>query len=87
MTCKYRLAVEIDGKVRLGRNENKDEQREDKIKEALECEFIRINPSKEKFNIFVEIGKIYDKIGEIKGKIKNKLIDEIKRKCKKTPVE
>ena len=84
---KYRLAVEIDGKVRLGRNENKDKQREDKIKEALECEFIRINPSKEKFNIniFVEIGKIYDKIDEIKGKIKNKLIDEIKRKCKENP--
>ena len=48
------------------------------IKEALECEFIRINTSKEKFDIFVEIGKTYDKIDEIKEK--NELIDKIKTK-------
>ena len=48
---------------------------------------IRINPSKEKFNIFVEIDKIHVKFDEIKEKRKNELIDEKKRKCEKETVE
>ena len=44
---------------------------------------ISINPSKEKFNIFVEIGKIYNSVDDIKEKRKNELIDERKRKHKK----
>ena len=80
---KYRLAVEKDEKSHLDRNENKEKKKEDKIKEASECEFIRTNPSKETFYIFVEIGKIYDKIDEIKEKRKNESIDKITRKCKK----
>ena len=80
---KNRLAEEIDEKGHLERNENKEEERENKIKEALKCEFISINPSKEKFNIFVEIGKIYNSVDDIKEKRRNKLIDERKRKHKK----
>ena len=37
-------------------------------KETLEYEFIIINLDKEKFDVFVEIGKIYDIIDEIKEK-------------------
>ena len=80
---KYILAVEIDEEGHLDRNENNEKQREDKRKETLECEFIRINPSKEKFYIFVEIGKIYDTIDEIKEKRKNELIDKMKKMRKR----
>ena len=60
------FAVEIYEIGHLDRDENKEKERKNKIKEALECEFIRINPDKEKFNIFVEIGEIYDIIDIIK---------------------
>ena len=63
---EYRLAVEIDGKGHLDRDENKEKERENKIKETLKCEFIRINADKAKFGVFVEIGKIYDIIDKIK---------------------
>ena len=63
---EYRLGVEIDEKGHLDIDENKEKERENKIKETLEYEFIRINPEKEKFDVFVEIGKIYDIINEIK---------------------
>ena len=56
---KCRLAVEIDEKGHLDRNENEEKERENQIKEALKREFIKINPSKEKFNISIEIGNIY----------------------------
>ena len=49
----------------------------------LKKKVISINPSKEKFNIFVEIGKIYNSVDDIKEKRKNELIDERKRKHKK----
>ena len=48
---EHKLAVEIDGKAHLDRNEDKDKKREKEIKEELDCEFIRINPSKKCFNI------------------------------------
>ena len=42
---EYKLAVEIDGKGHLGRKEGEEKQeRENKIKETLGCEFVRINP-------------------------------------------
>ena len=65
---EYRLAVEIDEKGHLDRNEEKEQERENKIKEALKCEFIMINPEKEKIDVFVEIGKMYDIIDRIKKK-------------------
>ena len=56
---EHKLTVEIDEKVHLDRNEDKDKKREKEIKEELDCEFTRINPSKECFNINIELGKIY----------------------------
>ena len=55
---EHKLAVEIDEKTHLDRNEVEDKKREKEIKEELDCEFIRINPSKECFNISIEFGKI-----------------------------
>ena len=82
---KYKLAIEIDEQ---GHN-HRDSDYEIKVQKALEneldCEFIRINPAKEDFNIFVEIGKIQSYIVEsIKNlpedSTKKSLIDEISNK-------
>ena len=70
---EYKLAVEIDEKGHLYRDESKEKQRKNKIKETLECEFIRINPDREKFDVFVEIGKKYDINDEI---LKNEKINQ-----------
>ena len=55
-------------------------QRQKAIENELGCEFIRINPAKENFNIFVEIGKIQDYITKSTKKLtgessKKSLID------------
>ena len=42
----------------------KDNEREEKIKKELRCKFISINPDAEKYDIFVEIGKIKDYIAQ-----------------------
>ena len=65
------MAVEIDEKSHLDRKEEKEHETENKIKETLGCKFVRISPDKEKFNTFVEIGRTYDSIDEIKEKGKN----------------
>ena len=75
-------------KKNTDRNEEKENEREEKIKKELECEFIRINPDAENYDIFVEIGKIEgyiarsNKEAEIK-KIKEKLEKEKEAEIKK----
>ena len=59
------MAVEIDEKGHLYINEEEEQKRENKIKEILGCEFVRINPDKENFDVFDDIGRIYDSIDEI----------------------
>ena len=78
---KYRLSVEIDEKGRLDRDKNKEKEKSKK----LHCELIRSSPDKENFDAFVEIGKIYDIIDEIKEKSNNESIDSINKKriCRK----
>ena len=51
---KHKFAVEVDEEARLDRNEDKDKKREKEIKEELDRDFIRINPSKELSNINIE---------------------------------
>ena len=80
---EYNLAFAIDERGHLDRSEEEEQLRENKIKEILGCEFARINPDKEMFDVFDEIGKIYGSIDEIKGKRKNKSIDKIEEKHKK----
>ena len=80
---EYRLAVEIDEKGHVDKDENTKEERERKIKEILKCRFVRINPDIKRFDVYIEIGKIYNIIDEIKEKRNSKLIDKIKRKHKK----
>ena len=59
---EHKLAVGVDEKAHLDRNKDEDKKREKEIKKELDCEFIKINPSKERFNINVELGKIHNHI-------------------------
>ena len=87
------MAVEVDEKTHLDRKEDEDKKREKEIKEELDWEFIRINPSKERFNINAELGKIHNHIIESTKKLaKKSLIDklssellklELKKQCNK----
>ena len=81
---EHKLAVEIDEKAHLDRNEDQDKKREKEIKEELDCEFIRINPSKECFNINIEFGRIHNHIIEsskklTKESLRDKLSSELLR--------
>ena len=75
----YQLAIEVDEKGCHDRDEHKEEERENIIKEELKCEFTRINPDRENFNIYTEIGRIYNHIIDTKEKTNQKkiLIDRI----------
>ena len=55
---KHKLAIEVDEKGHNDRNIDYEIERQNEIENELGCEFIRINPAKENFDIFVEIGKI-----------------------------
>ena len=55
---KYQLAIEVDEQGHNDRDIDYEIKRQKAIGKLLGCEFIRINPAKENFNIFVEIGKI-----------------------------
>ena len=51
-------------------------QRQKAVEDKLGCEFFRINPAKEHFNIFVEIGRIQNYI----VKSTKKLTEELTKK-------
>ena len=55
---KYKLAIELDKQENKDRNIDYEMQRQKVLERKICCEFIRINPAKENFNIFVEIDKI-----------------------------
>ena len=91
---EHKLAIEFNEKGHTDRDEKKENEREEKIKKEFGCKFIRINPSAENYDIFVEIGKIKDyiaqsneeaKIKEIKENLEKKegKIKEIKEKLEK----
>ena len=67
----HKLVIEFHGKGHMGRKNEKEEKRKNKIQKELGCKFIRINPDCEKFNISFEIGKIYNHINEL-----NKILTE-----------
>ena len=59
---KHKLVIEVDEQGHNDRDINYEIRRQKAIEKELDCEFIRINPAKEGFNIFVEIGKIQNYI-------------------------
>ena len=60
----YKLAVEIDEKGHMNRDIKGEIQRQKALKKELNCEFIRINPDKENFDIFKAINEIRRRIKE-----------------------
>ena len=59
---KYKLAIETDERGHKDRDINQEIQRQKALGRELGCEFIRINPAKENFNVFIEIGKMQNYI-------------------------
>ena len=47
----------------------KENEREEKIKKEIGCKFIRTNPDAENYDIFIEIGKIQNRINESTKKL------------------
>ena len=85
---EHKLTVEVDEKPHLDRNKDEEKKREKEIKEELGCEFIRINPSKERFNINVELDKIHNHITESTKKLaKKSLIDKLSSNLSKLELE
>ena len=82
---KYKLAIEVDEQGHNERDIDYEIERQKAIENKLGCEFIRMNPAKENFNIFVEIGKIQNYIAKSTKKLteestKKSLIDELSNK-------
>ena len=73
-----KLAIEIDEKGHKDRNINDEIQREKALEKELGCEFIRMNPDKENFNISKAINEINRHIKKSTKKINKKsLVDEL----------
>ena len=76
---EYFLAVEIDEKGHTDRDLIFEEKRQKALEKKLNCEFIRINTSRENYDASYEASRIQTFINNsIKNKIKE-LEDEIKK--------
>ena len=54
---KYKLAIEVDEQEYKNKGIDYEVEKQKAVEKNIGCEFIRINPAKENFNIFVEISK------------------------------
>ena len=84
---EYCLAVEIDEKGHTDRDLTLEEKRQKALEKKLNCKFIRINASKENFDVDYEVSRIQLFISQFKdNEIKErdnknkKLEDKIKEK-------
>ena len=57
---KYKLAIEVDELGYCTRDLKAEIKRQQKIEKELNCKFIRIDPSRENFNIIDEYRRIRD---------------------------
>ena len=55
---EHKLAIEIDEKIHKDRNIDQEIERQKAPEKVLDCKFIRINPEKQNFDVFIEISKI-----------------------------
>ena len=55
---KQRLAIEVDEQVHQYRDSECEIGRQKALEKELGCKFIRINPAKENFDVYNEIGRI-----------------------------
>ena len=82
---KYKLAIEVDEQGHNSRDIDYEIEKQKAIENKLGSKFIRINPAKKHFNIFVEIGKIQNYITKSTKKLteestKKSLIGELSNK-------
>ena len=78
---KHKLAIEVDEQGHNDRDIDYEIRRQKALEKELGCEFVRINPAKEGFNIFIEIGRILNYIAmSIKSSTKKTLIGELSKK-------
>ena len=66
---KYKLAVEIDERGHNDRALESEIERKKVLAKDLDCKLIRIDPSRENFNIFNEINRIHDYIVKSREKL------------------
>ena len=52
---KHKLVIGVDGKGHQDKNIEQEIEGQKALEKVLSCEFIRINPGKDNFDIFVEI--------------------------------
>ena len=76
---KYCLAVEIDEKGHTNRDLIFEQKREDALEKKFNCTFIRINTSKENFDVDYETSRIQTFISQFKDNKNKELKDEIEK--------
>ena len=96
---KHKLAIEVDEKGHQSTDFEYEIERQKALEKKLNCKFIRINPAKENFDVFNEIGRIQVFISEsnkksLIKKISDRLLElefksdnSIKTMCLKYPVK
>ena len=82
---KHKLAVQVDGKGQTGTDERKENARQEKIKEELDCKFNRINPDERDYDEYVKFGELNNHISEsnkksTKKSAKKSLIDDLSKR-------
>ena len=76
---KYCLAIEIDEKGHTDRDLIFEEKRQKALEKKLNCTFIRINTSRENFDIDYEASRIQTFINQFKDNKNKELEVEIKK--------
>ena len=56
----------------------KDDKRQEKMQNELDCKFIRINPDGKDYDGYVEFSKIITLMNQIKNELKNQLKNNLK---------
>ena len=70
---KYKLAIEVDGLGHCTRNIEDEIERQEKIEQRLGCKFIRIDPSRENFNVIDDFCGIKEHIIKLTKKYAKKV--------------
>ena len=78
---KYCLAIEIDEKGHTDRDLEFEKKRQEALEKKLNCTFIRINISKENFDLDYEDSRIQTFISQFKDN-KNKTLEDETEKLK-----
>ena len=76
---KYCVAVEIDEKGHTDRDLTFKQKRQEALEKKLNCTFIRINTSKENYDVDYKASRIQTFISQFKDNKNKELEDEIKK--------